>query len=159
MVWIKEKNISIGGFSSEGGIMLYSRKFGIKIASPSFERNIRRHLILLSLAIILLGSIGSFLKIPVFLIALIILGIFAAYVGGCIYLDYQLDQWHAAEHKLIYLLENGIPLTLENLIDAPMSYVPEERCGDKNKSLKDPSIDKLEETFRLGIMFLSELDL
>ncbi|MBD3207995.1 MAG: DUF1385 domain-containing protein [Candidatus Nealsonbacteria bacterium] len=147
----------MGGFSSEGGIMLYSKRYDIKIVSPSFERNIRRHLIFLSLAISFIASVGSFLKIPVFLVALIILGIFVIYVGGCIYLDYQLYQWHAAEHKLIYLLENGIPLTLENLIDAPMSYIPEERCGDKNRSLKNPSIDKLEEALRLGKLLLDEL--
>ena len=50
------------------------------------------------------------------------------------------SEWHAIEHKLIYLLENKLPLTVDNLKKALMQH---ERCGIGNKLLSEPSIRKM----------------
>lgn len=53
---------------------------------------------------------------------------------------YEWSEWHAIEHKLIYLLENKLPLTIDNLKKTPMKH---ERCGVGNKFLRKPSVRKM----------------
>ncbi|MBZ9571950.1 DUF1385 domain-containing protein [Patescibacteria group bacterium] len=68
------------------------------------------------------------------------------------YIGRSFKEWHATEHKLIYLLENGERLTLENLRAAPSRN---RRCASRNMWLKEPSDDKLEEAFRVGREYLN----
>jgi len=61
-------------------------------------------------------------------------------------------EWHAVEHKLIRLLENGDELTLENLKKSPIesSY-----CGSGNADIREPSSDKLQEAIIVGLKYLA----
>ena len=54
---------------------------------------------------------------------------------------YETSEWHALEHKVIYLLENKLPLTIDNLEKAPMRQ--NKRCGIGNKLLRKPSARKM----------------
>lgn len=63
----------------------------------------------------------------------------------------NLQEWHAAEQKLINLLSAGQELTLENLRKAPMTSP---FCSVGNSFLKEPSAEKLEEALRVGQIFL-----
>ena len=53
---------------------------------------------------------------------------------------HEQSEWHAIEHKFIYLLENELPLTVDNVEKAPMKH---KRCGWKNKFLHKPSTRKV----------------
>jgi len=53
---------------------------------------------------------------------------------------YEWSEWHAIEHKFVYLLENKLPLTIDNLKKAPKQH---KRCGVKNRFLHEPSIRKM----------------
>ena len=53
---------------------------------------------------------------------------------------YEWSEWHAIEHKFIYLLENKLSLTADNLKKAPIQH---KRCGIGNKLLSKPSIRKM----------------
>ncbi len=70
------------------------------------------------------------------------------------------SQWHAAEHKIIWLLENEQPLTLENLRKAPMISP---LCGGGSidnimiepcNTVKEPNEEKLKEALRVGEQYL-----
>lgn len=63
----------------------------------------------------------------------------------------ELRQWHSAEHKIIYLLINSLPLTLKNIREAPMEMP---KCGAKNHNLEEPDDAKLREALRVGKKFL-----
>ena len=54
---------------------------------------------------------------------------------------YETSEWHAIEHKLIYLLENKLPLTIDNIEKAPMKQG--KRCGFGDRLLRKPSARKM----------------
>lgn len=62
----------------------------------------------------------------------------------------QLKEWHATEHKLIWLLENGQKLTLENLKKASIKTSD---CDLQNRYLREPSNEKLKEALRMGLKY------
>ncbi len=64
----------------------------------------------------------------------------------------QLKQWHATEHKVIYVLENGQELTLKSLREAPLRHY---KCGHRNWCLEEPSREKLIEALRVGKEYLN----
>ncbi len=59
---------------------------------------------------------------------------------------YETSEWHALEHKLIYLLENKLPLTIDNIEKAPMKQ--DKRCGFGDKLLRKPSARKMNMALR-----------
>ena len=70
-------------------------------------------------------------------------------------LEQKTAEWHAAEHKLIYLLTTGKKMTMKNLREAPAFS---EKCGDNNECLKKPSEEKLKEALELGKKILLQIE-
>ncbi|MCK5413210.1 MAG: DUF1385 domain-containing protein [Candidatus Pacebacteria bacterium] len=64
---------------------------------------------------------------------------------------YEASQWHATEHKLIYLLEHSCPLTIENFQKTSIKH---ERCGINNKILLEPSKKKIKIAIKAGEEYL-----
>lgn len=59
----------------------------------------------------------------------------------------RVARWHAAEHKIINLLVNDIPLTLgESKKSSAISY----KCGIKNDLLANPTDSQLLEVLEVG---------
>jgi hypothetical protein len=109
--------------------------------------------------LIIVGTINAFwilLLIPLAFIAylrlfrLLILELTTAMP----YLGTNTKEWHATEHKLGYILENGgrKDLTLENLRKAPSSMG--HRCSFNNR-IKEPSEKKLKEALEVGKRYLT----
>lgn len=59
-----------------------------------------------------------------------------------------LRKWHAAEHKLVYVLGHDQPITLEGLKKAPMESVG---CSANNGYLEEPGEKHLSEAIRVGL--------
>lgn len=65
-------------------------------------------------------------------------------------------EWHACEHKLIYVLENGQEITEENIRNAP-AYTEFCGCGEgdyQKSKLKDPSADKIMAAVSVGLKYM-----
>ena len=72
-----------------------------------------------------------------------------AYIIKICYLE--TSQWHAIEHKLIYLLEHECVLTEENFEKASMKH---ERCGIRNIMLARPKLKKINIAIKAGNHYL-----
>jgi len=70
----------------------------------------------------------------------------------------EMKQWHAAEHKLINLLQNSIEnevsLNMENLRNSPMET---DGCSGNNRWLIEPSGKKLVEALEVGREYLKKI--
>lgn len=96
---------------------------------------------------LIIGVIGGL----IILIALLNISMAIAITHRVKKIAIQVMEWHAAEHKLIYLLENKEELTLETLRQA---YMISPTCGCENVMLREPSDEKLNEALRVGQEFL-----
>lgn len=64
----------------------------------------------------------------------------------------KMHEWHSCEHKLLYLIERGLEVTISSMQEAP-SYTELCGCGKGKKqwdSLREPSFDKILEAVRVG---------
>ena len=75
-------------------------------------------------------------------------------------LEIEHREWHAAEHKIINLLEVVLYMedtnlfSIENLRKIPMKTVG---CGANNRNLKEPSEEKLQEAMNVGQKYLDSI--
>lgn len=157
------------GRSNFFGFMIYDVRTGIKVMSKRYRQG--RILILATkTSSIIAGCISGGIALWLiysnlapnlgFLISLSLLtgllfsfGFTGHKIPG---VNNSLREWHATEHKLVNLIENGERLRLENLERAPMSHC---RCVVGNTILREPSEKKLREALRVGQIYFSSIHL
>ena len=75
-------------------------------------------------------------------------------------LEEESNEWHAAEHKIVNLLEIVLYmkdisfLSMKNLKKTPMENI---NCGVNNINLKEPSREKLQEAMSVGQRYLDSI--
>lgn len=141
------KTILFCGESNFTGFKIRDTWLKITIKSEKYIEKYLRYLffIYLTLAILIILSLQI-------INGIILLGIVIT-ICILIWTYNELREWHAAEHMLVYALNNNGELNLENLKKAPMKS---KVCGNKNKTLRKPSDKKLEKTLRVGLEYLKK---
>jgi len=141
------ETILFRGESNFTGFKIRDAWLKITIKSERYIEKYLRYLffIYLTLAILII----LFLQI---INGIILLGIIIT-ICVLIWTYNELREWHAAEHMLVYALNNNEELNLENLKKTPMEN---KYCGSKNKTLRKPSNRKLKKTLRVGLEYLKE---
>jgi hypothetical protein len=159
MGFLKEKKAGI----KEEGIQAISYDTGIfikindiEVWSEGFKKTSYLLLFLfVSLSVLaVIISLILFGGLPIMFSMIVSVIILAILLPWTLFREKETAEWHAAEHKLIYLLTAGSELNLQNLQNAPMFM---EGCGNHNGALKDPPPEKLIETLKLGKEVLRRL--
>jgi len=151
---IKEEDVQ--GTSYYTGIMVKIND--IEVWTSAFKKTSYFLLFLLASSFVLAVVIVLILFWEAPSIILMVAGIIVLVIliPWSLILEQKTAEWHAAEHKLIYLLITGERLTMENLHEAP---VFSKECGDNNECLKEPSEKKLKEALELGKKILLQLEI
>ena len=124
----------------------YSQPFGLTVYDnedhPIIVEDIFSLLKFFAIILVMTKLLVSIQNV-MFVIVLSVL-ILICFVAICYY---KTSQWHATEHKLIYLLEHGCLLTIENLEKAPIKH---EQCGIHNRILSKPSKRNIRMAIKAG---------
>ena len=159
MEFLKEKAIiekeNIQAISSNAGIFIKIND--IEVWSDGFKKTFYFLLFLLtSLSVLAIVIFLIFFQVVPFIFLIVVAGIILTILlPWTLIIEKETAEWHGAEHKLIFLLITGSELNLENLKKAPIFI--KEGCGDHNQTLKEPSLEKLIETLKLGEEIIQQL--
>lgn len=169
--------VTLSGESNHTGFIIFGNKLGIKTKTKDYKKvpavaNITTGLIV-SIICLVSGFLFLFFEsryaityriiayfcyivLVGYTIKPISLGVYDQFLGSKRCQDRK--EWHAAEHKVIHLLESSACSEEITLARLKKNSMFSDRCGSNNGCLAKPSEEKLKEALRTGHIFNKRLE-